>query len=243
MDAGTAGTERIARPDRPDRGDAGSARSHSEIIRLALLDDLENGRLLPGQVMDEKELAERFGVSRTPVREALLGLAAQQLVQFAPRSSIRVYSPEASELVSMLEALAELEASVVRLCTLRMDQGECEEIKRHADATTVAAANSDSAAYDAANEKFHAALYAGCRNQVLIDQIRQLRRRLGAYRRKAHNLPNRLKPGALDHQQIVEALFLDDPEKGGQAMREHVLVKGRAFADLLLATPAALSSR
>src|SRR4051812_35693764 len=105
------------------------AGSQPERIRQAILSDIEDGTLAPGAALDEKSLAARFGVSRTPVREALLMLAAQRLVHIAPRSGIQVHAPQPAELVSLLEALSELEAVVARLCTLRMSHQQREDLQ------------------------------------------------------------------------------------------------------------------
>ena len=208
--------------------------SQAERIRAALLQDIESGVLLPGAPVDEKELAERFQVSRTPVREALLLLAAQSLVRIVPRSGIHVHAPDAPELVSMLEALSELEAVVARLCTLRMSHQQRSAIDQLCRATQTAANQSDRHAFEQANERFHQALYRGCGNAIVVEQVRQLRLRLAAFRRRVRDQPGRLQTSAAEHQQIVTALLANQPEAAAQAMREHISAKGRAYADMLL---------
>jgi len=212
--------------------------SQPDRIRAALLHDIEQGLLLPGTALDEKQLADRFGVSRTPVREALLLLAAQSLVRIVPRSGIHVHAPEPSELVSMLEALSELEAVVVRLCTLRMSHQQRQAVDGLCQTTHDAAAQADRHAYEAANEKFHEALYQGCGNEIVVDQVRQLRLRLTAFRRRIRDQPGRLQSSAAEHREIIDGLLANNVDRAAQAMREHISAKGRAFADLLLAPPA-----
>lgn len=208
--------------------------SQPERIRMALLQAIEGGQLMPGDAVDEKELADRFGVSRTPVREALLTLAAQQLVRIVPRSGIYVHAPAPSELVSMLEALSELEAVVARLCTLRMNPEQRTHLKAHAEATRNAAMHSDRLAYESSNERFHDALYQNCGNEVVVEHVRQLRLRLAAFRRKVRDQPGRLKSAATEHDEVVAGIIANDPERAAQAMREHIIAKGRAFAEMLL---------
>ena len=215
--------------------------SQPERIRAALLSAIEGGTLQPGDAVDEKELADRFGVSRTPVREALLGLAAQQLVRIVPRSGIHVHAPAAAELVSMLEALSELEAVVARLCALRMDPTQRKQLDRLCKATRKAADAGDRLAFEAANTLFHEALYEGCGNEILVDQVRQLRMRLAAFRRKVRDQPGRLQSSAAEHEAVVTGIAGNDAEGTAQAMREHIIAKGRAFADLLL-TPGLAAS-
>lgn len=214
---------------------ASDATSQPERIRLVLLQAIESGELLPGDAVDEKSLADRFGVSRTPVREALLTLAAQHLVRIVPRSGIHVHAPAAPELVSMLEALSELEAVVARLCALRMDPGQRDRMQRLAEATRKAAAAGDRHGYETENQRFHDALYEGCGNPVVVEQVRQLRLRLAAFRRKVRDQPGRLQSAAMEHDAVVTAIVDNDAERAAQAMREHIIAKGRAFADMLLA--------
>lgn len=207
--------------------------NQSERIRAALLEAIKDGCLLPGDAVDEKDLADRFGVSRTPVREALITLAAQHLMRIVPRSGIHVHAPDASELISLLEALSELEAVVARLCTLRMDIEQRASLKASADATRTAASLGDLHAYGKANERFHEALYRGCGNEILVAQVRQLRLRLAAFRRKVRDQPGRLDSAAAEHDEVVCGIIENNAERAAHAMREHIVAKGRAFADML----------
>ncbi|QHI96675.1 FCD domain-containing protein [Xylophilus rhododendri] len=209
--------------------------SQPDRIRAALLEDIEAGALMPGDPVDEKLLADRFGVSRTPVREALLTLSAQHLVRIVPRSGIHVHAPEAAELVGMLEALSELEGVVARLCAQRMDPAQREGLEHWCAATRASARKGDRAGFEAANQAFHTALYEGCGNSVVVEQVQQLRLRLAAFRRKVRDQPGRLLSSAADHEAVVAAVLASDAERAAQAMREHIVAKGRAFADLLLA--------
>lgn len=211
--------------------------NQSDRIRLALMQDIESGVLLPGAALDEKALAERFGVSRTPVREALLTLAAQSLVRILPRSGISVHAPDATELVGMLEALSEMEAVAARLCALRMDHQQRQAIEMLCRQTEEAASAGDRLAFEAANQAFHEALYQGSGNAIVVEQLRLLRLKLAAFRRRVRDQPGRLQASAADHRLIVDALLKSQPEQTAQAMREHISAKGRAFADLLLAPP------
>jgi DNA-binding GntR family transcriptional regulator len=211
-----------------------------ERIRSELLLDIESGVLAPGTAVDEKQIAQRFGVSRTPVREALLMLAAQHLVRIVARSGIYVHVPEPAELVSMLEALSEQEAVVARLCALRMSPAQREALQDACAATEAAAGRADRHGYEQANTRFHEALYAGCGNPVVVDAVRHLRLRLAAFRRKVRDQPGRLQSSAMEHRQITDCLLANDPERAAHAMREHILAKGRGYADLLLAPPPAL---
>ena len=68
-----------------------------------------------------------------------------------------------------------------------------------------------------------------------MEQVRQLRLRLAAFRRKVRDQPGRLQSAAMEHDAVVTAIVDNDAERAAQAMREHIIAKGRAFADMLLA--------
>ena len=137
-------------------------------LKDALEDDIISGRLRPGQRLDEVSLAERFGVSRTPIREALIQLSASGLVDIRPRRGAQVVLLGPRELVESFELMAEIEASCARLAASRMGDAEAEAIAAAHDACRDAVAASDDAAYYPANASFHAAIYAATGNRVLL---------------------------------------------------------------------------
>src|SRR3954451_7687434 len=92
----------------------------SEAMRVRLADEITSGHLKPGGEIDEQAVAERFGVSRTPVREALRDLAALGLVEIEPRRGVRVATLTSERLGEMFEVMAETEAMCARLATHRM---------------------------------------------------------------------------------------------------------------------------
>ena len=92
----------------------------SDQIRNALSDEIAAGRLAAGTALDEQDLADRFGASRTPVREALRQLAFDGLVELRPRRGMVVARMTPERIMDMFEATAEVEAMCVRLATYRM---------------------------------------------------------------------------------------------------------------------------
>jgi DNA-binding FadR family transcriptional regulator len=102
-------------------------------------------------------------------------------------------------------------------------------------ASREAAAAGDRHGYETENRHFHDALYEGCGNPVIVEQVRQLRLRLAAFRRRVRDQPGRLQSAAMEHDAVVTAIVGNDAERAAQAMREHIIAKGRAFADMLLA--------
>ena len=212
-----------------------STASLAERIRQAVEADIVGGRLPPGAAIDEKALAAALGVSRTPLREALLWLAAQDLVEIQPRAAIRVRRPDTAELVALLEYLAELEAVCTRLAAQRMTLAQRKALGAAQQAVATCAAANDRAGYEAANESFHTLIYTASGNPVVVDQLRRTRARLAAFRRTVMEQPGRLANASSEHDLIVQAVMAGDAEAAMRAMRDHVLRKGKALADVVLA--------
>lgn len=204
-------------------------------IRESVEGDILAGRLAPGSAIDEKALAAAFGVSRTPVREALLWLAAHGLVEFQPRAAIRVRRPEPAELVALLEYLAELEAVCTRLAAQRMSLLQRDALRHAQLAVAACAAANDRQGYEQANQAFHTLLYTASGNPVVVEQLQRTRARLAAFRRTVMEQPGRLAGASREHDLIVAAVLQGDADAAMAAMRDHVLRKGKAVADVVLA--------
>lgn len=211
------------------------AASLAERIRQAVEADILGGHLAPGAAIDERALAAAFGVSRTPVREALLWLAAHDLVEFRPRAAIRVRRPDTAELVALLEYLAELEAVCTRLAAQRMTLAQRDALGAAQRAAAACAAAHDRAGYEQANQTFHTLLYTASGNPVVVEQLQRTRARLAAFRRTVMEQPGRLAGASREHDAIVAAVLAGDADGAMRAMRDHVLRKGKAVADVVLA--------
>lgn len=218
----------------PSSADEPGATSLTERIRLALEADILSGASPPGAQLDDKALASAFAVSRTPVREAMLLLSAQGLVEILPRAGVRVRRPTAAELVALLECLAELEAICTRLGAQRMDAPQRLALQQAHDDAARAAAAADRSTYTDANTRFHELLYLGSGNPVVAEQVQATRKRLAAFRRRVMDQPGRLASASREHAQIVAAVLAGDGDAAAQAMRDHILRKGKAVADLVL---------
>lgn len=202
--------------------------------RFAIEEAIRSGAIPPGAAINERELAERFNISRTPVREALLMLAAQGLITIKQRAGIFVRKLTAPEVVAMFETLGEMEAAIARLGTMRASAAEKMSILQAHAACREALEKSDVSAYVEANQRFHEVLYKASANQYLAEQIRQLRARLAIYSRQQGLIStNRMPVSFNEHQVIVDAFVKGDSTAAEVAMRKHILSE-KALADLVL---------
>lgn len=203
-------------------------------LRKALEDEIVTGRLAPGTRLDEVSLATRFEVSRTPIREALNQLSTSGLIEMRPRRGAIVTPVTTEDLLEMFETMAEMEAVCGRLATRRMSEDERRDLVSVHESCRHAAETGDIELYYDHNVRFHRVIYMGSHNQFLANEVRQLRRRLQAYRRLQLRVRGRLAGSFGEHESIVDAILSGDEEKAAEALRAHVMIQGERFNDLLM---------
>ncbi len=200
--------------------------------RLArvLSDDILSGRIGPGVRLDEQSLADRFKLSRTPVREALGQLAAMGLVRKRPHRGVVVAEVTVEKLMQMFEVMAELEAVCARLAARRMSDEAKAVLKAEHDATAALAEAGDFEGYEAANRAFHQAVYEGSGNPELVDTADDFRRRINPFRRAQFHVEGRIAKSFREHGAIVEAILAGDEDRAYALMRQHLDTVGQASA-------------
>ena len=212
-------------------------------LRLQLEEAIVEGHVEPGARLDEARLADQFGVSRTPVREALQQLAAEGLVTIRPRRGAIVAAPGVGELVALFEAMAELESACAGLAARRMDAVGHARLRELHAACTLCMKAMDPDAYYNRNVTLHEAIYDGAVNPVLASTTRRMRNRLAAYRRLQLRSPKRLQASNAEHGEVVEAIIAADEAGARRLMLAHVGVQGESFADFLRRLPPILEIR
>jgi DNA-binding GntR family transcriptional regulator len=212
---------RIAAAEAPMAG--GSRRTLAEELRLALADDIVRGLLVPGAALDETELARRFGVSRTPVREAIRQLAASGLVEVRAHRGAVVARPSEERLLGMFEAMAELEALCAGLAAERMNPGERGALEAAHEELRALIHGGGPQRYHEVNEAFHATIYAGAHNSYLAEMTHATRARVQPFRRAQFRNLGRLAKSHLEHDRVVLAILRGDREGAASAMRLHIM--------------------
>lgn len=190
----------------------------------AIADLIITGAMRPGERLDEISLANRFEVSRTPVREALGQLCAIGLVGRQPNKSAVVTNVTQKHLTSMFEAMAELEAICARLSAERMtvDERRMLEMEHKASARLVHRGAEEE--YEAHNTEFHTRLYRGAHSDHIRDLVSQTRARLAPFRRAQFRLSGRLSRSYEEHDGIVTSILRADGTAAGQAAYAHVAI-------------------
>ncbi|MFL9825519.1 GntR family transcriptional regulator [Rhodoplanes sp. SY1] len=196
-----------------------AAATRTERLRLKLEEEILAGRLRPGTRLDEEGIARRFGVSRTPVREAFKALASAGLVEIRPHQGAHVAVLTLKDIVEMLELMGVLEGACAEFAARRHTAADRAAVLAAREACEAARTPSD---YYAANARLHEAIYAAAHNTYLAGQTVALRHRLEPYRRQVTTLPGLIETSNREHRAVVEAILRADGEAASSAMRAHV---------------------
>jgi len=179
------------------------------------------GKLKPGVKLEEQVLADRHGVSRTPIREALRQLTALGLVETRNRRGVWVTEVTVEELAQMFEAMGEIEALCARLAAQRMTPFERKNLENIHFLCYEAAQNDNTKAYILANEKFHHVIYEGTHNTYVQELATQFRNRTAPFRNTQFNDQSSLKESFSSHSNIVDAIAGNRPEDAFSDMHAH----------------------
>jgi DNA-binding GntR family transcriptional regulator len=201
----------------------------AEQIEALILD----GDLTPGSRLDEQALAQRFQMSRTPVREALRQLASSGLIELRPNRGAFVKAMTPEELEEMFVAMAELEATCARLAAMSMTPVERRGLQRLHERMGEMAGRELLDDFTEANETFHTMIYKGAHNTWLEEATVVLRRRVAAYRRAQFRTVGRLARSHAEHDSVVKAIVSAEPARAHAAMLHHVDLVEASFEKLI----------
>lgn len=209
------------------------ASTRADEIRQVIEAEIFSGLLRPGTRLDEESLAARFGLSRTPVREAILQLVYSGLVVKQPRQGAVVAPLDLHRMVQMFEVMSDIEGLCARYAARRMSAEEKQALQvLHARSCALCEARQLDEYY-AVNHAFHEAIYLGCHNVVLQDMARSLFARLAPYRRYQLNHPQRIDESYAEHGEVLEAILAAEPERAQAVMRKHVTIQADIFSEFV----------
>jgi DNA-binding GntR family transcriptional regulator len=210
-----------------------------ERLTRQLSDEIASGLLGPGVRLDEKTLAERFDISRTPVREALGQLVAIGLAARRPHRGVIVAAVGPERLGHMFEVMTELEGTCARFAAERMTAAERVSLARLHAASAAAAASGDAVVYAGHNRDFHQAIYVGSHNAFLVETTQDVRRRLAPFRNAQFQLGGRPSASFAEHAVVVDAIGAADGGAAHAAMVAHIARVRDAYRTLQASWPGA----
>lgn len=206
-------------PAMPERAGKGTV---VESIVQTLADDIVSGRLTPGTKLDAQGMAERFGVSRTPIRETFGHLAAMGLVTHRPNRGVVVATLSPEALSELYEAMSELEAALARLAALRMNSAQRQALLELHQESVHLVRDGSADEYSRYNHAFHEQIFEGARSSQLRQLAEATRTRLAPFRRAQFRMTNRVSKSWEEHDAIVRAILAGDADGVARLMRLHV---------------------
>jgi DNA-binding GntR family transcriptional regulator len=222
----------VAKP-RAGKAEANPEASLAGDIAKRMEEEILRGRALPGTRLDERELSERFRVSRTPVREALQRLSASGLAVARGRQGLQVAKMSITDLLDALTVVAELEALACVQASRRISPEQRALLQKAHEACGQAAARRDVEEFYNANIDFHDAIADASHNRVLQDELRRLSLKTAPYRRSITFQSGRMEASQLEHEAVLNAIVSNNPAEAGALMRNHLSMLSDGIADFL----------
>jgi DNA-binding GntR family transcriptional regulator len=202
-------------------------------IANRLEEEILRGRTRPGHRLDERELSERYGVSRTPVREALQRLSASGLAVARGRQGLQVAQLSVADLIDALSVVAQLEALAASQAARRILPEQRVLLAEAHEACERAVRDGNPDGFYDANIAFHQAIVAASHNRVLQDEIRRLSLKTAPYRRAITFQPGRMTGSVPEHAEIMQAILANDGKLAADLMSRHITLLTEGIADFL----------
>ena len=193
-----------------------------EVVFNNLRDAILKGQLKPVERLLENHLADKLGVSRSPVRESLRMLEQENLVELIPRRGAQVLDISAEDIKNILEIRSALEVVSIRHACQKMDNDSLKELKKHNAEFEAAFEARDYEGVATADEKFHDVIFSAAGNKRLVVIISNIQAQVYRYR-MAYLKVYETKTAVLNHHRnIIEAIEKHDAALGEKVMAEHI---------------------
>lgn len=195
------------------------------LTRLAyerLRESILSGQMVPGEIYNEMALAKEMGVSRTPVREALLELSSQGLVTFLPRKGVQVNYFTERDVEEVFEIRNAIELAIAEKVARNAASHDFSKVEKALAENAKAAKKQDTQAFLRADRAVHHELAALSGNRRMMAIISNLRDIIHLMSVEALTKPHRLEEVPSEHMQVVEAMRAGDVDKAVEAMRYHM---------------------
>ena len=188
-----------------------------------LKDKILNFRLLPGVKISDHEIAKEMGISRTPVREALVQLAEQGLVESKYYHGFRVKLLSEQEIKDLYAVREVLEGLAVKLTTPRLDREKIKTLRELLNTYPEFIEKGDVAGFNSADELFHDLVARYSDNPFLLKNLRALHNQVRLSRRYAYMRSTGFEESYEEHKKILNFMIENESAKARQAMSRHIL--------------------
>jgi len=208
-----------------------SPRSHRQLhhwVADHLRADILEGRLKPGEWLRQERLAQAYGVSQMPVREALKQLAAEGLVEHVPYRGVRIVEFSAEDVEDLYACRSFIEGMAARSAAGNVTDEEVAELASLHEQMVRCKTPEELREYRELNRRFHSLIFSASRRSYIVRTLAQLWSAFPTMlwsnipRIAEASVPGRDEPDAAEHEEIVAALAAHDPERAERAVRLHI---------------------
>ena len=186
---------------------------------------IDSGELAPGTRLNEIELCNTMGVSRTPLREAIRSLATEGLIELQPNRGAIVSIVSQEDVTEILPIMASLEGLGGRLAAMHMDQSKIAQVRKIHDQMIAHYKNNEVAEYFETNRLIHELITEGSGNQTLVDTINSLSAKVRRARFTAQMTKESWAKAVSEHEEMIAALEAQDPDRLEAILVQHVETK------------------
>ena len=204
-----------------------------ETIAEEIKEGVINGRYKPEERLKEAELAKKYAVSKTPVREALRYLESIGFVEIVPHTMARVKKMNHREVVDLYLIQSVLEGLAAREAVAHLEDDDYQNMENLATLLEKHSLEKNSSEYEKANIKFHAIFWKACGNEKLKEMIGNIHEQLLRFRSVTRRYPERFKDLAADHRKIYDAALKKDAARIEGLFRNHVERQTKYIVDIL----------
>lgn len=204
-----------------------------DVVFNTLRGAILKGELVSGERLMEKQLAEKLGVSRTPIREAIRKLELEGLVIMVPRKGAEVAQITKKDIKDVLEVRAALESLAVRLACEKMDEDSIVKLEKLRDEFVAAVKDNDVELVIQKDVEFHDAIFSATENEKLIQIINNLREQIYRFRVKYIHEMDSYENLVKEHDEIVLCIRGKQYEQGSQIAIKHIENQEKAVSDML----------
>jgi DNA-binding GntR family transcriptional regulator len=227
-----ANKKATAKPAKPGKHPTLAVQLVEQLRQMIFDGDLESGTRLA-----EEDLSQRFGVSRTPLREALKLLTSEGLITIAPNRGATVTQLSMNELAETFPVMGVLEALAGELAATHATDDDLTELQALHDEIVRQYKAKNLKAYFAANQRFHERLVSAAHNETLGQHYHQLAGRVRRARYSANLSARRWAQSVSEHEQIIKLLKTRDGDLLAKVLRAHIDHKFETIRDVIENTP------
>jgi DNA-binding GntR family transcriptional regulator len=216
----------------PEEADAPAfdSRTLRERVLDRLREDILSSELPPGTELSEVTLAESFGVSRGPIREAMGQLASEGLLTVTPRRGAVVTALTREEFLDAYQVREALETLAIRLAVPRLEERDIARLRRLHESMLEEARRGEVGEFFATNAEFHQLFVSASGNRKLEEMHGRLLRQMGRYLARSLELRGTLERSAAEHSAILETVEAGDAERAARLLADHIEVPQREIA-------------